>query len=148
VTEAKSLAQSLESLGVPSERRESAAPSILLVEDEMFIRMAMADALRHAGFEVYEAADGDEAFRLYSSSDITMLVTDIKMPGSINGISLAKLVRAQSPDVKIILVSATNYSVMASVADAVFFKPVSIAHMLDCVRSLISGTTPPHPRSS
>lgn len=127
--------------------RSDTGKSILLVEDEMFIRMALADALRSAGFIVREAADGDEAYRLYSAAHVDMLVTDIKMPGAIDGLSLAKLVRAKSPDAKIVLVSANKYSDMASVADAVFFKPVSIAHMLDCVRALLGeqvGSGLPH----
>lgn len=117
--------------------KQSLSGSILLVEDEMFIRMAMADALRKAGFAVLEAADGDEALSIYGSNEISMLITDIKMPGTVDGLALAKRVRTQRPSAKIVLVSANKYSDMASVADAVFFKPVSISHMLDCVRSLM-----------
>lgn len=114
------------------------AKSVLVVEDELFIRMAMADALRSAGFNVYEAADGEAAYKIISSSDIAVLVTDIVMPGTLDGLSLAKRVRAESPQMKIVLVSGNKYSDMASVADAVFFKPVRMANMLDCVRELMS----------
>lgn len=126
-------------------RSKSLGTSILLVEDEMFIRLAMADALRAAGFEVNEAADADEALRIYEANGAAMVITDIMMPGSIDGLSLAKLIRDRQPSAKIVLVSANKYSDMASVADAVFFKPVSIAHMLDSVRALMDvsgGETP------
>ncbi len=99
--------------------------------------MAMGEALRSAGFNVIEAADGDQAHEVISSGDVSVLVTDIMMPGQLDGMALARLVRAQSPQTKIVLVSANKYSDMASVADAVFFKPVHISHMLSCVRELI-----------
>ncbi len=114
------------------------AKSILVVEDELFIRMAMADALRSAGFKVCEAADGEAASQIIASGDIAVLVTDIIMPGALDGLTLAKRVRAQSPQIKIVLISGNKYSDMASVADAVFFKPVRVSSMLDCVRELSS----------
>lgn len=119
------------------QKAQAAGPSILVVEDELFIRMALADSLRSAGFEVHEAADGDAAFeQIKQSADIGILVTDIQMPGALDGMSLAKRVREEAPHVKIVLVSANKYSEMASVADAVFFKPVRIAQVLDCIRAL------------
>jgi DNA-binding response OmpR family regulator len=120
------------------ENKSLAKISILVVEDELLIRMAMVDALRTAGYDVTEADTGDRAYEMLLDHDVTMLVTDIKMPGNLDGLALAKRVRSEKPATKIVLVSANKYSDMASVADAVFFKPVSVAHMLNCVRELMS----------
>ena len=128
----------LELSNLRRQSRKDHEKSVLLVEDELVIRMAMGEALRNAGFHVIKAADGDQAHEVISSGDdIAVLVTDIIMPGQLDGMALARLVRAQLPQTKIVLVSANKYSDMASVADAVFFKPVHISHMLSCVRGLI-----------
>jgi CheY-like chemotaxis protein len=81
-------------------------PTILVVEDEMLVRVMLADALRDAGYEAVEAVDGDEAIRLLRGSDnIKVVVSDIRMPGSLDGIALARRVRSERPDIKIVLVS-------------------------------------------
>lgn len=83
-----------------------APPSILVVEDEVLIRLTVADHLRDCGFRVLEAANGDEARRIVEAGETVDLVfTDIQMPGSLDGFSLARWVRANRPGVPVLLTS-------------------------------------------
>jgi CheY-like chemotaxis protein len=79
---------------------------ILVVEDEPLVRMFLADALDEAGFKVFEAVSADEAITLLEARpDIQALVTDIEMPGSMNGIGLTRAVRARWPGIGLVVTS-------------------------------------------
>ena len=79
---------------------------VLVVEDEMLLRMRAVDMVEDAGFTPVEAVDADEAVAILESrSDIALLFTDIQMPGSMDGLKLAHAVRERWPPIKIILVS-------------------------------------------
>ena len=81
-------------------------PIILIVEDEMVLRMRAADMVEDAGFESIQAINADEAIKILESrSDIALLFTDIQMPGSMDGLKLAQSVHERWPAIKIILVS-------------------------------------------
>ena len=68
-------------------------PTVLIVEDEMLLRMRAVEMVEDAGFTPLEAVDADEALALLESrSDIELLFTDIQMPGSMNGLKLAHAV--------------------------------------------------------
>jgi CheY-like chemotaxis protein len=87
-------------------RVELKRPVVLVVEDEFLLRMDAADAICAAGFEVIEAANADEAIEfLEARSDITVVFTDIQMPGSMDGLKLARAVRGRWPPIKIIATS-------------------------------------------
>ena len=79
---------------------------VLIVEDESLVRMAAADKIEEAGFEVIEAANAAEAIIvLEARRDITVVFTDIDMPGSMNGLKLAEAVKGRWPPIKIIATS-------------------------------------------
>ncbi len=81
-------------------------PVVLLVEDEPLVRTLQVDILRDAGFWVVEAQDADEAFEvLKRRSDVKAVLTDVDMPGSINGFEFARLVAQGWPDVGILVIS-------------------------------------------
>src|SRR5438477_11149223 len=81
-------------------------PIVLIVEDEMLLRMRAVDIVEDAGFTPLEAVNADDAMALLESrSDIELLFTDIQMPGSMNGLKLAHAVHERWPSIKIILVS-------------------------------------------
>jgi CheY-like chemotaxis protein len=85
---------------------DAAHPAILVVEDEVLIRMAIADSIADDGFVVYEAANADQAIRMLEThQDIRVLFTDIDMPGSMDGLKLAAAVRDRWPPVKIVITS-------------------------------------------
>ena len=86
---------------------------ILLVDDEPTIRLSIGDALRNAGYEVSAADDGDEALKLLAKKTFDVVVSDIRMPG-VDGLTLFRKVREQSPGTEVILMTAH-----ASVVDAV-----------------------------
>ena len=80
--------------------------SVLIVEDESLIRLETADCLTEAGFIVYEAANADEAIRMMENhNEIRLVLTDINMPGSMDGLKLSHYVRNRWPPVKIIVTS-------------------------------------------
>ena len=81
-------------------------PNVLVVEDEMILRMRAVDIVEDAGFNPVEAVNADQAISILESrSDISVLFTDIQMPGSIDGLKLAHAVHDRWPSIKIILVS-------------------------------------------
>src|SRR6202049_3937916 len=81
-------------------------PNVLIVEDEMLLRMRAVDIVEDAGFHPVEAVNADEAMSILESrSDISLLFTDIQMPGSMDGLKLAHAVYERWPSIKIILVS-------------------------------------------
>ncbi|MCK1279773.1 response regulator [Bradyrhizobium sp. 61] len=79
---------------------------ILIVEDDLLIRMNAADMVRDMGFDVFEAADADEAVNLLETEPaITVVFTDIQMPGSMNGLRLAAVIRDRWPPVRLLITS-------------------------------------------
>jgi len=79
---------------------------VLIVEDEFLLRMDAVDMIAAAGFEVVEAGDADEAIDILESRrDITVVFTDIQMPGSMDGLKLARAVRGRWPPTKIVATS-------------------------------------------
>jgi CheY-like chemotaxis protein len=81
-------------------------PNVLIVEDEMVLRMRAVDIVEDAGFQPVEAVNADQAIAILESrSDISLLFTDIQMPGSMDGLKLAHAVHDRWPAIKIILVS-------------------------------------------
>ncbi len=80
--------------------------NVLVVEDEMMLRMRAVDIVEDAGFTPIEALNGDDAFAILESrSDIDLLFTDIQMPGTMDGLKLAHAVHARWPSIRIMLVS-------------------------------------------
>jgi CheY-like chemotaxis protein len=80
--------------------------AVLVVEDEVFVRMDVAITIEDAGFKIYEAADADQAVRLLEEhTDIRVLFTDINMPGPMDGLELARYARDHWPPIKIIVTS-------------------------------------------
>jgi len=114
--------------------RSSAAPrAVLVVEDEMMLRMRAVDMVEDAGFTAVEAINADDALAILESrSDIELLFTDIQMPGSIDGLKLAFAVHERWPQIKIILVSGQlKLTDRDRPPDSRFFgKPLGVAQMI------------------
>ena len=82
---------------------------VLLVEDEPLIRLVAAEMLHDEGFEVVEAADGAQAVKLIDSpGGFDLLLTDVQMPGSIDGIQVAIHARQRHPGIAVVVVSAQS----------------------------------------
>ena len=81
--------------------------AVLVVEDEELVRLDNCERLEQAGLAVLEAADADEALALLEAHpEIRVLVTDVKMPGWMSGIDLARQVEKRWPEISIVLTSA------------------------------------------
>jgi len=79
---------------------------VLVVEDEMLLRIRAVEMVEDAGFTSVEAVDADEAVAILESrSDIALMFTDIQMPGTMDGLKLAHIVHKRWPPIRIILVS-------------------------------------------
>jgi CheY-like chemotaxis protein len=117
-------------------------PTVLIVEDEFFVRFTTAEFLREEGYEVLEAETADEALDIFrSGAQIDLLFTDVRMPGSMDGVALATLVRREWPCVHIILTSGYAPELLSarSVAeDRVISKPYRQQAVLTAIRSLIA----------
>jgi CheY-like chemotaxis protein len=115
---------------------------VLVVEDEMLLRMRAVDMVEDAGFTPVEAVDADEAVAILEArSDIALLFTDIQMPGSMDGLKLAHAVRERWPPIKIILVSGQlGPANIAIPADSRFFgKPLEAKKMIAEMRNMIGN---------
>jgi CheY-like chemotaxis protein len=119
----------------------STVPSVVLVvEDEMLLRMRAVDMVEDAGYIPVEAVDADEAVAILESrSDIALMFTDIQMPGSMDGLKLAHTVHARWPPIKIMLVSGQLKPATGDIpADSRFYgKPLEAREMIAEMRSMI-----------
>jgi CheY-like chemotaxis protein len=84
----------------------SVCNAVLVVEDEPLIRMSAVDMIEETGRHAIEAVDADDAMRvLRNRSDIGFLFTDVEMPGSMNGYTLAQIVHETWPGIAIVIAS-------------------------------------------
>jgi two-component sensor histidine kinase/CheY-like chemotaxis protein len=117
-------------------------PNVLIVEDEMMLRMRAVDIVEDAGFRPVEAVSADEALAILESrSDISLLFTDIQMPGSMDGLKLAHAVHDRWPAIKIILVSGqVNPSDAEKPANSRFFgKPLGVEKMISELQAMVGA---------
>lgn len=113
---------------------------VLVVEDEMMLRMRVVDMVEDAGYIPVEAVDADEAMAiLRSRSDIALMLTDVQMPGSMNGLQLAHAVHENWPPIKIILASGQlKLSGSDIPRDSRFFgKPLQSAEIIAEMREML-----------
>jgi CheY-like chemotaxis protein len=117
-------------------------PVVLVVEDDFLIRMNAAQMIEAAGFHVVEAANSDEAIAVLEARlDITVVFTDIQMPGSMDGLKLAAAVRGRWPPIKIIATSGLVGVRKKDLPNGGRFlpKPYSPAQVIDALRELTGG---------
>jgi CheY-like chemotaxis protein len=121
---------------------EARRPVVLIVEDEFLLRLDAAEVIRAAGFEVIEAGNADQAIEvLEARPDITVVFTDIQMPGSMDGLKLARAVRGRWPPIKIIATSGRLHVAEADLPEGGRFlpKPYSPAQVTGVLRELTIG---------
>jgi CheY-like chemotaxis protein len=115
---------------------------VLIVEDEALVRMAAVGMVEEAGFEVLEATRADEAILLLEARrDITVVFTDVEMPGSMDGLRLAHALRGRWP-IKIIATSG-RYAVHDGdlPSDGLYLrKPYSPAQISSALRDVTAQT--------
>jgi DNA-binding NtrC family response regulator len=96
--------------------KPEATETILVVEDDVLIRMPIAQYLRDCGYRVIEAVNADEAMTvlLHRDTVVDIVFSDIEMPGSIDGFGLAKWIREHRPGTEIVLAGTVPRSVDAA----------------------------------
>ena len=119
------------------------APHLLVVEDEVLIRVAVADYFRECGFEVYLASNTNEAKAILEAGLIVHVVfTDVEMPGEMNGFALARWVKEHHSDIEVIVTSdvARMASDAADLCESAAFvaKPYDHALLADRVKELLA----------
>jgi CheY-like chemotaxis protein len=121
------------------QEQSSSAPVVLVVENDVLLRLVTASNLRDAGFEVIEAADSAEAVLVLDSMPVDALFSDIDMPGRMDGLALAQWVHQRRLDTRIILTSGGERALGAAEEYASFLpKPYADADVEHLLRSVLS----------
>ena len=113
--------------------------TILIIDDEEIVRVLLRSALKAAGYEVVEAANGRQGLELYRHRPTDLIITDIAMP-ELNGLDMILELTRQFLHAKVIAISGAggkqNVLDVAKLLGArqTFQKPFSIPHLLDAVR--------------
>lgn len=130
-------------------------PVVLIVEDEFLIRMDAIDMVKAAGFDVLEANNADEAIAILEDRlDVTVVFTDIQMPGSMDGLKLAAAIRGRWPPIKIVATSGMTDVTKEDLPSGSRFipKPYSPREIGEALRELTTQTateaTTPMPNPS
>ena len=116
----------------------STSAAVLVVEDEPLVRIYVCDLLGQSGFRVVEAATAEEALEQIAGTPICAVVSDVAMPGSIDGFELARRIRQTWPRTGVVLVSGVHEPERAYLPGGVRFitKPVKAATLLRLVREV------------
>jgi DNA-binding NtrC family response regulator len=120
--------------------------NILVVDDEALVRMVVADMLQQQGFGVVEASSADEALDILEGrEDIGAVVSDVRMPGSLDGIGLATIVASRWPHIATLLVSAYTGPMVGALPAGVGFlpKPVHESALVRQVGMMLEPDPPP-----
>ena len=121
----------------PMEELDRRPTRILLVEDEFFVRVDIAAALRGSGFHVVEAVTADEAWVFLEAGELPdLLLTDVRTPGDLNGLTLAERVRSRLPNLPIIIASADITSEKEATRIGKF---VSKPYDIQCIVQLLAN---------
>ncbi len=124
---------------------ERPAPVILIVEDDPFLWMLAVESINEAGFETLEACDADQAIAILEScSKIAVLFTDVNMPGSMDGLKLARVVNHRWPVIEILIASGHVRLRQTDLPPNGRFlgKPYRAAAMIAELHSLVSHAAP------
>ena len=125
-----------------SQRHEAARyPLVMVVDDEILLRSAVADYLRISGYAVVEAANAAEAIAVLASGEpVDLVFSDIRMPGAMDGLALARWVYQRYPGVQVMLTSGDSGDPRTAelVAAGLFLsKPYRFAEAANRIRTLL-----------
>ena len=112
---------------------------MLVVEDNPAVRQVALSTLHSLGFKVLEAETGDEAARLLKTeNDITLVLSDVRMPGELNGIDLARLIQREQPDIQVLLTTG-YFDGDDKLEDLnLLYKPYRATDLAEKIRSLMN----------
>jgi len=126
----------------PAKRRHI----VLIVEDEPLVRLTGADLLAEAGFEVLEAGNADEALRILEAiPQVRVVFSDVEMPGSLDGVGLARRIRQRWSSVGIILTSGHRIREETIPGDGRFLpKPYDGRALVRHIEEIVNQLTMSH----
>ena len=109
--------------------------TVLIVDDEPLIRMYVREVLEDAGYQAKEASNAHDALELINDDGITLVLTDIDMPGAMDGLGLAREVRANWPSIAVIVTSGRRLPHPSEMPTDTRFlsKPFSEERLIDVV---------------
>ena len=113
-------------------------PVVLVVDDEALFRLDATEALNEAGCKTYEACEAQEAMTMIADHpEISVLFTDINMPGDEDGLALAGRVHAARPDIQVIITSGRERPAASDIPDDGQFiaKPYDMEVVSEIVRT-------------
>ena len=117
---------------------------VLVVEDEAITRSVMVEVLIDAGFQVDEADNSDDALKLLDADGYTLLVTDVHMPGDLDGIDLAGHAQHHKPQLPVVFVSGRPdvYARLRAtgIKGLALAKPFPLEDLVAAVTKLVEGT--------
>lgn len=127
---------STSSVWPPAPQCDDDRTCILVVEDELLIRFMLSDGLRDKGYHVIEACNADEALVILETAVPDLIISDVRMPGSLDGMGLLELVRKTLPKMPVIITSGHLESNLAFADGATQFigKPYSMDVVVEAVR--------------
>lgn len=120
-------------------------PAILVVEDDVLLRLATADHFRDGGFHVVEAASGDEARAVLEAGvHVDLIFSDVNMPGELDGVALAQWSANNHPDVLVVLTSGVQHALDTAQAacprvKAFVLKPYDIDAVVKRLSALVAA---------
>jgi two-component system, response regulator PdtaR len=115
---------------------ENKVVTVLVVEDEVMMRTKLVEELQDAGYSVVEASDGTEAVEILTlRPDVKIVISDVRMPGPIDGVELCRRVRSGYPGIKIVLSSGEANAADSAAHDGFFLKPYRVAWIIRHIRS-------------
>ena len=123
-----------------STKRPLEASVVLVVEDDDLVRLCAVEMLEDAGFAIVEARHADEAwFILHERSDVGAIFTDIDMPGSMCGLTLAGRVHEAWPDIRLVLTSGRHRLADREVPDHGLFvsKPYGAEQVVQAIHEAV-----------
>lgn len=117
--------------------------AILVVEDDDDVRDTITDMLTGTGFRVETAATAWEAIALIDEMPFDLIVADIRLPGGLDGLQMARHARARHPDLKCLFISGQGDPVICDpVLDDFVAKPFRGFELLGCVWKVLRGNLP------
>jgi len=130
-------------MSCPSILSEQTIPyTVLVVEDDMMVRMPIAEYLRDCGYIVLEAGDAVEAIaKIHSAGSVNLVFSDVRMPGTMDGFGLARWLRNHHPKIPVLLTSGYNGSRSLSIevvhSVKLLEKPYSQAQVARRIQDLL-----------
>jgi two-component system, response regulator PdtaR len=132
---------------VPQELLWSRTARILVVEDEVLIRVLIAEQLRLEGFSVIEADRADDALTYIKAGEqVDLVFSDIQTPGSLDGLQLAETLREKYPDIPVILTSGNAPPRHVGIVETFVPKPYDVTQTIALMSAILAQKSPGEPR--